>query len=143
MSENDNKYNKEKFLSDDNFAEELVRGLESTTRLIHSLLSDIKENSELIITLKSEVEDMKSQLAIMEQIVRGGPSGESLLTRFALLEKDVEYILKELDQKELSKVMETGTQSKDRAERMKVWVGAIISIISAIIAAVATYFSKV
>ena len=124
------------------FAEELVKGLESTTKLIHTLLDDIKGNSELIVTLKSEVNDMNSQLRIMEDIIRGGPSNESLLTRFALLEKDVEYILKELNQRELIGTVEEGNETKAKTEKVKIIVTAIISLISAIIASVATYFSK-
>jgi len=110
--------------------------------LIQSLLEDIKENSEIIGALKSEMEDMSSQLKLMEEIIRGGSSNQSLLTRFALLERDVQDILKDLEQKQFLQTIQSDSKNKEKSEKIKFLIGGIVSLISAIIAAVATYYSK-
>lgn len=133
---------KSKSKTNEVFAEELVNGLESTTILIQSLLEDIKENSEIIGALKSEMEDMGSQLKLMEEIIRGGSSNQSLLTRFALLERDVQDILKDLEQKQFLQTIQSDSKNKEKSEKIKFLIGGIVSLISAIIAAVATYYSK-
>jgi hypothetical protein len=123
------------------FASELINGLEATTRLIENLLDDIKDNHELIGYLKNEVEALSEQLNIIDEIIRGDLHTPSIQTKLALLEREVGDLKDKLEKHENKDKTDTVTKSTSKNERLKIWVSAIIGLITGIGSVIAAYFA--
>jgi hypothetical protein len=124
------------------YIDELISALEATTKLITSLVNDMQENSELVIQLKEKIQIIESQIILLETILRGGATSDSLLTRFALLEKEVESVLEKISNIQKEEKIEDAQHDKLMTERMKIIIGGAVALISSIITAIATYYFK-
>jgi hypothetical protein len=122
--------------------DELINALEATTQLITSLVDDMQENSELVVLLKEKVQLIESQIVIMETILRGDGVSESLITRFALLEKDVEAVLEKIKKIEESDKEQNLRHTKMLTERMKILLGGFITLLASIASAILGYYLK-
>ena len=124
------------------YVTELVKGLEATTALISNLLDDIKDNSHLIGNIRSDVLSISKQIDLLEELVRGDSSHPSILTRLALLERDIADLSKELEKHEEENCVFRANKSKTKIEKLKLWAGIITALISALIGAATAYYLK-
>ena len=128
---------------DDIYLTNLIKGLEATTSLVQNLLDDIKDNAILVGNLKVSVEHLNQQVSVLENIIRGNNSStKSLLTRLALLEKEVADLTKMIEYHENLETAEQSVTRKRKFERLKVWAQAIIALICALIGALTAYYFK-
>ena len=128
---------------DDIYLTNLIKGLEATTSLVQNLLDDIKDNAILVGNLKVSVEHLNQQVSVLENIIRGNNSStKSLLTRLALLEKEVADLTKMIEYHENLETAEQSVTRKRKFERLKVWAQAIIALICTLIGALTAYYLK-
>jgi len=72
--------------------ERLAEGLDSTSKLTHALLTEIRESEADFAAIKTEMAILKENVKSLSVIVREGNGAASLLTQIALLEQQVESI---------------------------------------------------
>jgi uncharacterized protein (DUF342 family) len=72
--------------------ERLAEGLDSTSKLTHALLTEIRESEADFAAIKTEMAILKENVKSLSVIVREGNGAASLLTQIALLEQKVENI---------------------------------------------------
>lgn len=72
--------------------ERLAEGLDSTSKLTHALLTEIRESEADFAAIKTEMAILKENVKSLSVIVREGNGAASLLTQIALLEHQIEQI---------------------------------------------------
>ena len=77
--------------------EKLADGLDSTTNLTRALLSEIKESEGDFAAIKTELTILRENVKGLSSIVREGNGETSLITKMALIEKEVKDISKWTD----------------------------------------------
>jgi len=133
-------------MSDDNEKDskplnDLMGALESTTSLIQTLLLDLRANSTALGSLETQVDSIQKDLDEIDSLVRGGDM--PLLTKFALVAKDIENIQEQLS--DLLKKLEKEEVKLDDANKKSnkiQWriIGTVITGLLGIIASMVTYF---
>lgn len=76
-------------VKDDVLVEELLKSIQTTTSLIQTLMSDIKENASALATLEIKLESLSDSAKTLSKIVRDDNGNKSVLTRIAILENDL------------------------------------------------------
>jgi chromosome segregation ATPase len=94
--------------------ERLAEGLDSTSKLTHALLTEIRESEADFSAIKTEMAILKENVKSLSVIVREGNGAASLLTQIALLEQKVENIDKWIESH-----MAVHQRSKDSLEDVK------------------------
>jgi len=113
---------------------DLVSALESTTSLIQTLITDLKESSNAIGSLKSKVDNIEKEVKEMHNLLYCGD--EPLLTKIALIARDVEDLRQDFE-----RAMQTVSQNQANVSKQK-WnlIGIIIAGLLGIIGSLITYF---
>lgn len=76
-------------LENDNLVEELLRSINSTTSLIQGFMNEMKGNATALATLETKLESLSENAKVISKIVRDDNGSQSILTRLALVEKDL------------------------------------------------------
>ena len=79
-------------------AKDLARSLQITSSLMQNLLSEIRQNSTSLVILKEKLENMRSNVDGLSDIIRNGNGKESLVTRLALVEQTIETLEENVDE---------------------------------------------
>ena len=74
----------------------LSEGLDGTTKMVQSLLSDLKDSEIDFASMKTELNILKDNVKGLSEVIRDGGTG-SILTRCALIEQNVDNIKKWMD----------------------------------------------
>jgi chromosome segregation ATPase len=77
--------------------ERLAEGLDSTSKLTHALLNEIRDSEADFASIKTELAMLRENVKGLSSIVREGNGAASLLTKIALIEQKLETIDKWLD----------------------------------------------
>jgi phenylalanyl-tRNA synthetase alpha subunit len=78
--------------SNDLMFDKFAEGLESTSKLTRILLSEIKESESDFASVKTELGILRSNVNTLKQIISEGNGDTSLITKIALIEKQLETI---------------------------------------------------
>ena len=70
-------------------AEDLAKSLQSTTTLVQTLLTEIRNNAGTLGTLEAKLQALNESVSSLSAIVRDGNGKGSVITRLALTEKDL------------------------------------------------------
>lgn len=102
-------------------AEDLAKSLEATTSLMQSLLGEIRDNATSLAVLKERLESLAGIVKNLSHIVRDGNGKRSLVTRFALMEKDLENLDENIVEykKELDDAVSSTLQEMKKAETLQ------------------------
>lgn len=125
-------------------AEDLAKSLEATTSLMQSLLGEIRDNATSLAVLKEKLESLAGTVKGLSTIVKDGNGKGSLVTRFALIERDIETLEEHLEEykKDLDEEVVNVRNEREKLEEFqrertlnmwKVTAVAIPGIISLII----------
>lgn len=123
--------------------QQLVVALETTTSLIQNLLSDIRENSTLVGSLKTQIEKLEKDLTQLSDIVRGGNGQPSLLSRIMVLENEMKHLIDDLNKKERKEEHKDLTAEEINKLKIQTRLKLVVVVVSAIlttIGAIATYY---
>jgi hypothetical protein len=74
--------------------QQLSVGIQSTSALIQGLLREIRENSLTLASFEGELSGLQRTVVSLNRVLQEGDGRESILTRVALLEKEVEAMAK-------------------------------------------------
>jgi phage terminase small subunit len=77
--------------------EKLAEGLDSTSKLTHALLTEIRESEADFAAIKTELAILRENVKGLSNIVREGNGATSLLTKIALIEQRIESVDKWMD----------------------------------------------
>jgi chromosome segregation ATPase len=77
--------------------EKLAEGLDSTSKLTHALLTEIRESEADFAAIKTELSILRENVKGLSNIVREGNGATSLLTKIALIEQRIDSIDKWMD----------------------------------------------
>ena len=77
--------------------EDLAKTLQSTTAIMQSLLGEIHDNATTLAVLREKLESLKSKVESLSSTIKDGNGKESLITRFAIVENDMEDLDKKID----------------------------------------------
>lgn len=116
-------------------AEDLARSLEASTSLMKSLLGEIRDNATTLAVLQEKMESLASVVGTLSHIVKDG-NGQSLVTRFALIEQEMEHLKEGIDdyKQELEEAIDEvreGHSTQEEYEQKKslsMWKVAAVSI---------------
>lgn len=97
---------------------ELVKGLQSTATLVQTLISEIKDNSVSLASLKTELKGLHDNLDELSKIILSG-NGKSIVTRVALLEENLKNLQSWMDDivEGIEKYKDQETEKKDKIKR--------------------------
>lgn len=73
-------------------AADLAKSLQVTTTLIQTLLSELRDNATALAVLKEKLDGIEEKVQSLSHIVRDDNGNKSIITRLALLEKEIEDI---------------------------------------------------
>lgn len=101
--------------NENELADSLAASLQSTTSLIQNLLHEIRDNAYTIATMKEKLENVSESVSGLLKTVSTGNGKGSLVTRFAVMEKELEDIEEKLDEHKdyLTKSMEISGNVKE------------------------------
>lgn len=74
--------------------EQIVKGLDSTSRMTQTLLAEIRESEADFSAIKTELNFLKDNIRTLSEILKGADSSKSITTRVALIEQNIETIEK-------------------------------------------------
>jgi chromosome segregation ATPase len=77
--------------------ERLADGLDSTSKLTHALLTEIRDSEADFASIKTELAILRENVKGLSTIIREGNGATSLLTKIALIEQKLETIDKWVD----------------------------------------------
>lgn len=77
--------------------ERLAEGLDSTSKLTHALLSEIRESESDFAVIKSELSTLRENVKSLSEIIKEGNGSTSILTKIALFEQRLLSIDKWID----------------------------------------------
>lgn len=104
--------------NNDKIVEDLASSLQFTTDLMNKLLGEIQDNATTLAVLRENLRDVKDDFDSLKQIVTRGNGKGAMITRLALIEKDIENIYsKIIEQKEdLERELENNRVSRERVD---------------------------
>lgn len=73
--------------SNEHLVKQIAIGLETTTRLIQSLSSDVRENTKNITTIQVEIKNLIEDVRGLSKILKDGNGVAPVLSRLAVLEE--------------------------------------------------------
>jgi chromosome segregation ATPase len=118
--------------TNDLFLERLAEGLDSTSKLTHALLSEIRDSEADFASIKTELSILRENVKGLSEIVREGNGATSILTRIALIEARIQNIEKwmethiDLHQEENADVSKAQEQLKDLDKK----IAALTSVVN-------------
>lgn len=74
----------------------LAEGLDSTAKMTHALLSDLRESEADFAAMKTELNILKENVRGLSEVIRDGGTS-SIMTRVALIEQNIDNIKKWMD----------------------------------------------
>jgi hypothetical protein len=74
--------------------ERLAEGLDSTSKMTHALLTELKESEADFAVVKTELGILRENVKGLSEIIREGNGASSILTRLALMEQKIASIEK-------------------------------------------------
>lgn len=92
---------------------ELIKSLQSVTMLMQNLVGDLKGQSTSLALVKSKVENISDRVDSLMKIVIEGNGSKSVITRLALIEKQLDD-----DKEEYRELKEQNTDSVKEVRRM-------------------------
>ena len=113
--------------------QQLSAGIQSTSALIQGLLREIRENSLTLASFEGELSGLQRTVVSLNRVLQEGDGKESILTRVALLEKEVEAMAKGMatmiaDQKkdaDLARQESTALIKQEMEGKVKVRLGKL------------------
>ena len=84
--------------SNNELAQDLAKSLQVTTALMQDLLGEIRDNATSLAVLKEKLEGIEEKVKSLSHIVRDDNGNKSLITRLALLEKELENMEEALEE---------------------------------------------
>jgi len=75
--------------------EGLTQSIQSTTTLVQSLMSELRDNSTALATLEAKLQALHENMQGIIKVVRDDNGNKSIVTRMALVEKE----LKDIDER--------------------------------------------
>jgi hypothetical protein len=116
--------------------QQLSAGIQSTSALIQGLLREIRENSLTLASFEGELSGLQRTVVSLNRVLQEGDGKESILTRVALLEKEVEAMAKGMatmiaDQKkdaDLAREESTALIKQEMEGKVKVRLGKLQTV---------------
>jgi hypothetical protein len=116
--------------------QQLSVGIQSTSALIQGLLREIRENSLTLASFEGELSGLQRTVVSLNRVLQEGDGRESILTRVALLEKEVEAMAKGMatmvaDQKKeasLARQESTALIKQEMEGKVKVRLGKLQTV---------------
>lgn len=92
-------------------ADELAKSLQVTTSMVQTLLTEIQTNATTMAVLQEKLDSLGQQVKSLSYIIRDGNGKGSLVTRFAVMEKDFQDLEEQVDEykKKVEKEMAANT----------------------------------
>ena len=72
--------------------EGLTQSIQSTTTLVQSLMSELRDNSTALAALEAKLQALHENMQGIIKVVRDDNGNKSIVTRMALVEKDIKDI---------------------------------------------------
>lgn len=83
--------------NNDELAKNLAASLRSTTELIQSLLGEIRDNATTLAVLREKLDNLGKSVDNLTAIVSKGNGKGSLVTRFTLMESELEELEEKIE----------------------------------------------
>lgn len=123
---------------DSHVIDELIKNLEATTDQVHLLLEDIRDSEIEFATIKTELHIFVDNVKQLATLIQETDSGQSLLTRLALVENAIEELenWKNTEQSKLLSHEQPAIVAADKAGRWQLITAVATGILALLTSAI-------